>query len=161
VVVDPAQFGQYVLVETSILRELWSQTQCRNPACVHVQLDGEGIQQVGACLVGSFVCPKCDVQYTIRTDFNGGGFKAGPAINRLWGMMPMVCGQSPTQLRNGMLFVDVVQPCPTTTSVHQANQLEMITALGRDDACDDMLELAIKDLMLNPNKRKDADGNYH
>jgi hypothetical protein len=126
--VDPSKYGQYVLVESTILGELWGRSECPNPACDHVKLDPRSMGKVGACVVASFCCSRCNVLYTVRSDFNAGGECAGPNVNQLYSMLPVVCGQSPTQVANGMRFLDVVLPDPSATSEIQARHLRRVDA---------------------------------
>ena len=75
-------------------------------------------------------------------------------------MVPIVCGQSPEQIAQGLAFMDVILPSSSTTSSVQAKYLHHVVDLGQNDACVDMLRRAMDDCKNNPLSRKTEDGRW-
>ena len=140
---------------------MWAASECRNPRCQHITLEGMGVLKDGASLTGHFRCPSCATAYTRSTDFRiRQGKSTVPEATTLYSVMPVVCGQSPTQINRGNDFIGLVRPATSTCSKQQSRHLDAITAVGHDEACDEMFELALKDCVADPHARKNSEGLY-
>jgi hypothetical protein len=151
-------FGQYVILEATLLDDMWANSRCENPCCVDQTLQSMGVNPVGGCLTGHFRCPRCNTGYTRATDFlvNNHG-TVQPEINVLYGVAATHCGLSPTSVGRAQDFMGILHPPASSASAVQKRNLSKMEQLGRD-ACLDMLEMALEDARADPLARFE-DGN--
>ena len=160
--VTASSMGQYVLLESSLLdgdNGMWNDSECQSPSCPGVKLEGMGVVKDGASLTGHFRCPKCNTHFVRSTTFRiRQGKSTVSEANALFGIAPVVCGSSPTAWGRGMDFLGVNRPSPATDSNTQKRHLGVIETIGREDACDEMFNLALEDALADPKKRTTSDG---